>query len=154
MHRNVGPVLALGVAAVAAMLGACDTKVGQQADPDMRESRDLRSSAGNVIMGTVCDDTRTCGTDPKSSGPARCATIVEFDQVGACAPACEEDLDCDTVVPGLPFCTVMAGAGSSGKKECVMFCDKDKRVMGLECPTGWTCVSSQGFRICRPPQTK
>ena len=150
MNHKVAPVLGLGLAAVALMLGACDTNVGMQAGADMRETFDLRTGPGNEVLGTVCDDTRTCKPDPRNQEAVRCATIVEFDQVGTCAPSCSSDKDCDSVLPGLPFCAAM----SAGKQECVMFCDKDKRISGLECPSGWTCVSAQNYRICRPPQTK
>lgn len=149
MQRYVGPLLGMSLSA---LLAACDTNVGMQAGADMREASDMRSSPGNTVLGTVCDDTRTCASDPKTMTVSRCATVVEFDQVGACTPTCEDDKDCDTIVPGLAACTIMAAQG--GKKECVVFCDKDKRVMGRECPENWTCVSSQSYRICRPPQTK
>ncbi|MCS6913681.1 MAG: hypothetical protein RMK29_17000 [Myxococcales bacterium] len=144
MNRILAPVLALGLGL---LTGCTDIQTGPMAD--LRPTPDLRTSPGNPALAVACDEHRPCPADPKGGGPARCATVIEFDPVGVCAPSCESDLDCDTDQPGKPFCTIMS---RTGKRECVLFCDGDRK-LGRECPVGWRCVSSEGFRICQPPQT-
>ncbi len=109
---------------------------------DLRALPDLRRSAGNPIVGQICDDSNLCPTG------TRCSVVVKFDQEGVCAVPCTTDAECDTVARGQSFCTDMPQGGPGvPASECVLFCGPKK-----ECPTGWTCESVQTFLICRPPQ--
>jgi hypothetical protein len=155
MRRVLAPALAL----IGLLVGSgCNLgPKGGAGDEDMRVAPDLRTSPGNTVIGVACDTNRPCPEDPNAMprGPARCATIVDNDDVGACSPACKADFpDCDTTVPGISRCWPMV----NGRSECVLFCDKDKK-LGSECPRGWGCVAVQAldgsaYRICRPPQEK
>lgn len=146
------------------LLGACDTGTQMGAQADLRTIPDMRTGPGNVAVGVACQTVeRPCPTDPKTMAAARCATIVDLDHFGACAPRCDPNNkvlvdtavgvyerwpDCDTVQPGDVKCVNMGAGGA----ECVIICDR-KKLLGRECPQGWSCVASQGFYLCRPPQT-
>lgn len=133
---------ALWLLSLLAAPSACNT--GKIDDPnDLSVAIDLRRSPGNLLIGLVCDDTRAC---PAQSGTAlRCAVAQQDDRVGFCAVPCTSDTDCDTVLPGRTLCTRMV---NTNRSECVIFCGANRA-----CPTGWSCIGSQGYNICQPPQT-
>lgn len=139
-------------------VAACDTKDVQVSTADLRPPPDLRMNPGNPAVGQACYDTMPC---PDVGGKStRCAVVLQNDPVGVCAPSCSSNADCDSAMPGKPFCTEMP---LQKGPECVLFCNVVRKDDGSQvkiCPPGWTCqdipgvAGGPGYEVCRPPQVR
>lgn len=132
-----------------AALLVCGACTGGTFDNGPALRTDARRSAGNMIVGTLCDDRYLCPKDAAGTAP-RCATARQNDTVGFCAPSCQTDSDCDAALPGLSVCSSMGG----GANECLLFCDRQRLNTSKECPENWTCEVVQTYYLCVPPQTR